>query len=77
MHTLNDTIEVRDPRFDSVVGNSATVEKLAGGFLFTEGPLWHAGDRYLLFSDMPGDHMRKWTAGAGITTFRKPCALRP
>ena len=71
---MSDTIEVRDPRFGSVVGNSATVEKLAGGFLFTEGPLWHARDRYLLFSDMPGDHMRKWTAGAGITTFRKPCA---
>ncbi len=71
---MSDTIEVRDPRFGSIVAKSAVVEKLAGGFLFTEGPLWHARDRYLLFSDMPGDHMRKWTAGEGITTFRKPCA---
>jgi sugar lactone lactonase YvrE len=71
---MSDTIEVRDPRFDSVVGKSVAAEKLAGGFLFTEGPLWHARDRYLLFSDMPGDHMRKWTAGEGISTFRKPCA---
>jgi gluconolactonase len=71
---MSDTIEVRDPRFDSVVAKSVAVEKLAGGFLFTEGPLWHARDRYLLFSDMPGDHMRKWTAGGGIATFRKPCA---
>ena len=71
---MSDAIEVRDPRFSSVVGKSVTVEKLAGGFLFTEGPLWHARDRYLLFSDMPGDHMRKWTAAEGITTFRKPCA---
>ena len=30
--------------------------------------------QYLLFSDMPGDHMRKWSAKDGVTTFRKPCA---
>ncbi len=48
-------------------------EKLATGFLFTEGPLWHAREQSLLFSDMPGDHLRKWSARGGVTTFRKPC----
>ena len=71
---MGDTIEVRDPRFGSVVGKLVAIKKLAGGSQFTEGPLWHGRDRYLLFSDMPGDHMRKWTAGEGIATFRKPCA---
>ena len=66
-------VEIRDPKFVSVVGDSVTFEKIATGFLFTEGPLWHAADKYLLFSDMPGDHLRKWTAQGGITTFRKPC----
>jgi gluconolactonase len=47
--------------------------RLAGGFLFTEGPLWHPGERALLFSDMPGDHLRKWTEADGVVTFRKPC----
>jgi gluconolactonase len=68
------SVEMRDPGFAAVVGTSVAAEKLAGGFLFTEGPLWHGRDRYLLFSDMPGDHLRKWTAGRGIETFRKPCA---
>jgi gluconolactonase len=68
------SVEVRDPKFNSVVGEAVAFEQLATGFLFTEGPLWHARDKYLLFSDMPGDHLRKWTARAGITTFRKPCA---
>lgn len=67
------SVEIRDPRFASVVGKSVAVEKLATGFLFTEGPLWHAGNRYLLFSDMPGDHLRRWSADGGVTTFRKPC----
>jgi gluconolactonase len=67
-------IEIRDPVFGSVVGTEVVLEKIAGGFLFTEGPLWHAPGRYLLFSDMPGDHLRKWTAREGVATFRKPCA---
>jgi gluconolactonase len=50
----------------------ATVEQLGTGFLFTEGPLWHPGGRFLLFSDVPGDHIRRWSAADGITTFRRP-----
>jgi gluconolactonase len=67
-------VEIRDPRFVAVVGNEVTFEKLATGFLFTEGPLWHAREKYLLFSDMPGDILRKWSAADGVMTFRKPCA---
>ena len=77
---MNDTgtndanVEIRDPAFRTVVGDTVAIEQIATGFLFTEGPLWHAREKYLLFSDMPGDHMRKWTARGGVTTFRKPCA---
>ncbi|HWA39653.1 MAG TPA: SMP-30/gluconolactonase/LRE family protein [Burkholderiales bacterium] len=67
------SVEVRDPRFRAVVGSEVAFEKLATGFLFTEGPLWHAREHYLLFSDMPGDHLRKWSAKGGVSTFRKPC----
>jgi gluconolactonase len=65
-------VEIRDPKFRDVVGDSVSFEKLGTGFLFTEGPLWHAAERYLLFSDMPGDHLRRWSAADGVTTFRKP-----
>jgi gluconolactonase len=51
---------------------SAAVEKLGTGFTFTEGPLWHPTGKFLIWSDMPGDHMRRWTAREGVTTFRKP-----
>jgi gluconolactonase len=47
-------------------------EKLGTGFLFTEGPVWHPTGKFLLFSDMPGDHVRRWSACDGITTFRQP-----
>ena len=67
------SVEIRDKRFEEVVGKSVEFEKIATGFLFTEGPLWHRRENYLLFSDMPGDHLRRWSEKDGVTTFRKPC----
>jgi gluconolactonase len=67
------TVEVRDPRFTAVVGPKVDFETIAAGCLFTEGPLWHPREQYLLWSDMPGDHLRRWSARDGVTTFRRPC----
>jgi gluconolactonase len=69
------SIDVRDPRFRQIVNESAVVERLATGFEFTEGPVWHPQEKFLIFSDMPGDHMRRWTPSEGISTFRKPCNM--
>ncbi len=66
-------VEIRDKRFENVVGLSVNFERLATDCIFTEGPLWHAREKYLLFSDMPGDHLRRWSERDGVTTFRKPC----
>lgn len=67
------SVEIRDPAFRAVVGPAVEFEPIASGCLFTEGPLWHAREGYLLFSDMPGDHLRRWSPREGVTTFRKPC----
>jgi gluconolactonase len=67
------TVEVRDRRFTEVVGAEVAFERIATGCLFTEGPLWHPRDGYLLWSDMPGDHLRRWSPKEGVTTFRRPC----
>ena len=66
------TAEIRDDLFRKVVGDETAVERLATGFDFTEGPIWHPRERHLTFSDIPGDHMRRWTAAGGVKTFRKP-----
>lgn len=67
------TVDIRDPRILDIVDEEASVERLATGFIFTEGPVWHPYERHLIFSDMPGDHMRKWTPDGHVTTFRRPC----
>ena len=48
-------------------------ERLGTGYLFTEGPVWHPTGKFLLWSDMPGDVMRRWSAAYGVTVFRQPC----
>lgn len=58
--------------FAKIVPNGSELEKLATGFMFTEGPIWNAADGYLLFSDIPGNKIRKWTPAGGIEIFRKP-----
>ena len=65
-------VEIRDERFRDVVGDDAPVEELATGFDFTEGAMWNHAGAYLVFSDMPGNIMRKWTAARGIEVFRQP-----
>ncbi len=66
------TVEVREDRFSDVVGDDPAIERLGTGFLFTEGPVWHPRERHLIFSDMPGDHMRRWRPDGTIETFRQP-----
>ena len=67
-------VEIRHAAIETVVGSSVECEQLGTGFLFTEGPLWNPRDRCLLFSDMPGDIIRRWSARDGVQTFRSPCS---
>lgn len=48
------------------------LEQLATGFGFTEGPIWHAGERHLTFSDIPADTMYRWSEADGLAVFRQP-----
>lgn len=45
------------------------VERLAGGFRFTEGPVW-LPEGALLFSDIPTNRLLKWSPKNGMSTAR-------
>jgi len=60
-----------DAEFQKLLPQDAKVQKLAGDFKFLEGPTWLAWDGgFLVFSDIPANHIKKWTAKDGITVFR-------
>jgi len=50
--------------FEDVLAPDAVVEKVAGEFQFTEGPVWISDGSYLLFSDIPASIIYKWVPGA-------------
>ncbi len=58
--------------FERIVPAGSHVERLGTGFQFTEGPVWNARGGYLLFSDIPGDRITKWTPKDGLSSFRAP-----
>ena len=58
--------------FSELLDLDAPVERLAGGFTFTEGPIWHPRDQYLLFSDMPADVRRRYDERGGVREVMKP-----
>jgi len=58
-----------DPALDRIVPRGATIEKLAGGFQFIEGPVWHP-DGYLLFSDPNANTIYRWTPEGSVSVFR-------
>jgi gluconolactonase len=61
----------RNPGFADVVGDSP-LETLASGLGFTEGPVWHPYEKWLVFSDMPENRMYVRQPSGAIEDFRRP-----
>lgn len=72
--TLGERIE-HDAALDRLIAEDAKLEVLAGGFDWTEGPVWineKDGPGFLLFSDIPRNSIIKWVEGTGSSLFMKP-----
>jgi gluconolactonase len=55
-----------------IIAPGAKVEKLAGGFAFTEGPAADSRGN-VLFTDQPNDRIVKWSVDGKLSTFLQPC----
>jgi gluconolactonase len=62
-------IERVDPALDAIVEPNATLERVASGFVFTEGPVW-SGDGSLLFSSPNTNIIYRWHPLGRVTVFR-------
>ncbi len=63
--------EALRPEFRDLIDEYAPVRQIGTGFTFTEGPIWHPRDQYLLFSDMPADVRRRWDR-SGVREVMRP-----
>jgi gluconolactonase len=67
--TFDNAIEKIDPELDNVIPPQTILEKVAGGFSFTEGPVW-SPDGYLLFSDPNQNVIYRYTSNADVNVYR-------
>lgn len=68
-----------DARADAILAADATIEVLASGLDWSEGPVWipkndrqpHGGG-YVIFSDVPQNRAYRWKEGEGLSVFLEP-----
>ncbi len=73
-HAFNGRIERFDPAFDRLIAPDAKIEKLAEGFVWSEGPTWYEGG--VVFSDVPENVIYRWKEGMkAAEVFLKPSGM--
>src|ERR1700744_3483041 len=61
------------PSFNALRLPLASVEQLATGCRWSEGPVYFGDGRYLLWSDIPNNRILRWDEETGaVSVFRKP-----
>ena len=66
------SIERMDPSLDQIITRDATIEVLGEGYVWSEGPVWVASGKMLLFSDVPTNKIYRWTDAEGVSEYLTP-----
>lgn len=66
------SIERLDPEINSVIDTNATMEIIAEGLDWSEGPVWLEKQNKLLFSDVPKNTIYSWTNEKGMEVYLTP-----
>ncbi|MCU1569442.1 MAG: gluconolactonase [Naasia sp.] len=62
---------VRRAALAELVSPESPLERIADGFLFTEGPVWHPSEGHLTFSDIPASIIYRWDEESGLRVWRE------
>lgn len=66
------SIERLDPALDALIEADASIQILAEGYEWSEGPVWIEKEDMLLFSDVPKNIIYKWTESKGAEVYLTP-----
>ena len=64
-------LEIRNERLAEIINPTEELEQLETGFDFVEGPIWNPIEASLIFSDILGNSIYRWTEKEGTTTLRR------
>ena len=68
-------VDRRDAGFDTIVPANPTIDRVATGFTWVEGPIW-IPDGYLLFAEITSNSIRKLTPDGTVSTFMQPSGYK-
>jgi gluconolactonase len=68
-------VDRMDPGLDAIVSADATVERVATGFTWVEGPIW-IPKGYLLFAEITSNSIRKLTPDGTMSIFMQPSGYK-
>lgn len=60
------------PRFEGYLLGNASLEELATGFRWLEGPVWMGDADCLLVQDLPRNRTMRWSETTGLSVYRYP-----
>ncbi len=63
---------ILEPEAEKIIDKNATVEVIAEGFSWAEGPVWVNDLNAVLFSDVPENKIYKWTLDDSLSVFLEP-----
>jgi gluconolactonase len=62
-----------DKRFAKYKIGNTSIQRLYTGTLWSEGPIWYAAGRYVVWSDIPNNVQMRWLWDDGhVSVFRRP-----
>ncbi len=69
---MTNQFEIFDERFNSILLPDSKLEKLASGAVWSEGPVYLEQDQSVIWSDIPGNRLLRWSEVDGLSEFLKP-----
>jgi len=65
-------IEVLDSELGEYIDTTQTLETIAEGFFWSEGPVWIPTEKKLLFTDVPKNAIYEWSEKDGLKLWLEP-----
>ncbi|MGF1514598.1 MAG: SMP-30/gluconolactonase/LRE family protein [Elainellaceae cyanobacterium] len=69
---MSDTVIGYNPRIYDLVSPDAVLEQLAGGAKHSEGPIYLPQEDSVVWSDVSGNRLFRWSAADGVSVIREP-----
>jgi gluconolactonase len=69
---MTNQFEIFDERFNSILLPDSKLEKLASGAVWSEGPVYLEAEDCVIWSDIPGNRLLRWSTADGLSEFLKP-----